>query len=612
MNTIEAEWTDRAFHEKFYQLSLDLFCVATPEGYFKSVNPAFSRKLGYKVEELINIPFLDLIHPADVAKTAAIVEELEAGSATTNFRNRYRCASGEYITVSWSANIDAETGLIYAVGRDVSKETNLFMRLSQIENGLSENSIFAETDARGVITKVNDKFCDISGYTREELIGRTHRIVSSGHHDSDFFNYMWRTISAKNIWSGVIKNKKKDGTFYYVQTMIIPITNLEGQIANYLAIRQDITDSIDHESLLQKTLMVLNETGAIARVGGWELDIATGELTWTDETFNILEVEKKSDQKPVLPEGLQLFIPEHQTIVANAVERCSKSGEPYSLEVKARTAKGNELWVYTNGKANYKDGKVVTLSGTIQDIDKRKLAEIKYNNERQKSIQNAKLASLGELAASMAHEINNPLGVINGYAELIGMKPDLTEDIRTKVEVIQKSGHRIAHIVQSLKKFSRSDEEEKYTISSLKAIVLEALALTMPRVKSENIVLIAEDLDDGQIVCSDIEIEQVLVNLINNAVDAVQQMPEKWIKLQLRNEGGNLRLRVSDSGGGIPKHIQYKIFEPFFTTKKPGKGTGLGLSIIRGILDDHQASIDYEEYQGNTSFVLRFPEAQQL
>jgi signal transduction histidine kinase len=151
------------------------------------------------------------------------------------------------------------------------------------------------------------------------------------------------------------------------------------------------------------------------------------------------------------------------------------------LELQAQTAKGNVLWVYTNGRANYQNGKVVTLSGTIQDIDASKKAEEKYNLEKQKSIQSAKLASLGELAASMAHEINNPLGIISGYTELMLMTTDLPDAMLSKLNVILNSCERIAHIVNNLKKFSRIETAKEHSQQNLTKIINEAISLARPR-----------------------------------------------------------------------------------------------------------------------------------
>lgn len=596
-------------YEKFYELSSSILVVANADGYFEHVNSEFSKILGYTTDELLSFSFFDLMHPKDVEPTKQEIVRLSESKKTLDFENRYRHKLGHYCVLSWNASTDPATGLIFAEARDITEKVSLQNRLRQIEAGLQSNAIVAETDARGVISNVNEHFCVISGFSAEELIGKTHQVVNSAHHPPEFFDDLWKTISSGNVWSGVIKNKSKDGGFYFVQTIIIPIRGIEGLITSYLAIRQDITNSVENKAAFARTLEILNETGSIAKVGGWELDVASGELTWTDETFKILEVKKQENQKPLLPEGLQLFTPEYQPVVENAVNRAIEFGEPYSLEVEAQTAKGNVLWVYTSGKANFIDGKVVTLSGTIQDINARKIAEIKYNKERQKSIQSAKLASLGELAASMAHEINNPLGIISGYTELMLQTTDSDDDDTKKLETILKSCERIAHIVKSLKKFSTSGKEVTREKKSLPDIVREAVNLARPRLKNERIEIEVAASQQAFINCHEIEIEQVVLNLINNAIDAMVDLEDKWIRIEVLERERSIDLAVTDAGSGISEKDQFKLFEPFYTTKRPGKGTGLGLAISKGILEEHEAKIEYDQLSNHTRFNLTFLKA---
>lgn len=377
-----------------YSFIPELMCIANTNGNFIDVNPSFSRVLGYSNEALQSTNFIDLVHPKDRENTKAQMAVLREQHFLQGFQNRYRHALGHHVTLQWSVCANLDANKLYAIAYDVTEQQKLQRRLDQIEKTLQTETILVITDYHGVITEVNSKFCEISGYTEQELIGKTHKLINSKFHSKDFFSDLWQTIKSGKIWTGTIKNKRKDGEFYYVKSIITPIFDSNGEIHRFLAIRQDVTDNIQATSKLNSVLEILNETSAIAKVGGWELDIETGELTWTDETFKILEVEKSTGQKPILPEGLKLFIPEHQPIIENAVNKAIESGEPYHLELKAMTAKGKELWVATNGKANYKNGKVVTLSGTIQDINEQKQASIKYELEKQKNTQNAKLASL--------------------------------------------------------------------------------------------------------------------------------------------------------------------------------------------------------------------------
>ncbi|MDX1739052.1 MAG: histidine kinase dimerization/phospho-acceptor domain-containing protein, partial [Alphaproteobacteria bacterium] len=375
------------------------------------------------------------------------------------------------------------------------------------------------------------------------------------------------------------------------------------------AIRTDLTKEVMVRKELRRTLKILNETGHIAKVGGWELEVATGKLTWTDETFRILEVEKRENQSPILPEGLELFVDEHKPIIEKAVGDAINEGRPYALELQAQTAKGNIRWVYTNGKANYKDGKIVTLSGTIQDIDEQKKAEQRYELERQKSIQNAKLASLGELAASVAHEINNPLSIVYGAAQMLE-EEDLSEFQERYARSIIGSCERISHIIKSLQKFSRLDVEEETAVFDFSDLIRESISLVSVRARQEDVSIEFEcDADAPKVLCQEVQVEQVFVNLFNNAMDAIADLPARWIKIKLQDGADHWLVKITDCGSGIDPEFAKRIFEPFVTTKAVGKGTGLGLSITAGILKDHKAGIRLDAECPNTTFVITFPKA---
>ncbi|MEH6403932.1 MAG: PAS domain S-box protein [Sneathiella sp.] len=596
--------------EFFFEASLDMLCIASMDGFFRRINPSFSRLLGFSDEELLSKPFLDFVHPKDIEATKKIFGQMQQGANTTNFENRYRRVDGDYLILSWSAHTNSEQGLIYAIARDVTSERGTSNRLKEIQNALNLETIFAMTDVQGTIVEVNDKFCEISGYSYEELLGSNHRLVNSGKHPKAFFQEMWKTISAGKPWSGMIENRRKNGETYFVQSVIAPIRNEHGKIVNYIAVRFDTTAHMQRKVRLDNTLEILNETGAIAKVGGWELNTVTNELTWTDETFKILEVDKKDDQKPVLPEGLELFMPKYKPVIEAAVARAIEFGEPYSLELEAQTAKGNVIWIYTNGKANYEDGKIVSLSGTIQDINSRVIAEKKYALEKQKSIQNAKLASLGELAAGIAHEINNPLSIIHGTVQLMHKNLDQRSKLEQRLEDIENSSNRIAKIVSSLKKFSRTSEEKDFHPHCARSVINEAIILTATKSNRHHTPIEFHCTTEGKILCNDIEIEQVIVNLINNSIDAVKKMPDPWVKIELYEEAEKIFLRVTDAGLGIIDEISEKLFDPFFTTKEIGQGTGLGLSISKGILDEHDASLSIDRNAPNTCFVVTFNQYQ--
>jgi C4-dicarboxylate-specific signal transduction histidine kinase len=244
---------------------------------------------------------------------------------------------------------------------------------------------------------------------------------------------------------------------------------------------------------------------------------------------------------------------------------------------------------------------------TFNDVTQERLDRDTLELERSKSVHSAKLATLGEMAAGVAHEINNPLGIISGSVSLAERYRNDPEKVSQKLELIKKATARISKIVGGLRKFSRSNDHKVYSSHSLASIVEEAVALTEYKAK-RGMTLVEVTIDCREdIHCDEIEIQQVLINLINNGIDAVDALEEKWVKIRVFEDSGAIVLRVQDSGPGIPEEVGSRLFQPFFTTKPVGQGTGLGLSIVKGIIDEHKGSINVMTLDAHTCFEARFP-----
>ena len=362
--------------------------------------------------------------------------------------------------------------------------------LTQMVGAIDRVALVAETDTRGVITAANDKFCAISGYTRDELMGKTHAVVNSGFHDKAFFTDLWATIKSGRPWTGEIANRAKDGATYWVQTVITPVWDANGQIQKFVAIRFDVS------------------------------------------------------------------------------------------------------------------------------AEKRRKAEMEH--QRALIISSSKMASLGEMAGGVAHEINNPLAIISGNAwrlekELTADAPDLTR-ARESVAVVADMTKRIAKIVRALHTFARDGSADLPEETSVQSLMSQVEALCTERFKAHGVALSIVFPDCPlELSCRTVQISQILVNLLNNAFDAVSEQPSgagRWVRLEVAAVTGAVTIAVTDSGGGIPAAVAGKIFDPFFTTKPVGKGTGLGLSISASIAKDHGGTLILDQTGPNTRFVLTLPRAQ--
>lgn len=277
------------------------------------------------------------------------------------------------------------------------------------------------------------------------------------------------------------------------------------------------------------------------------------------------------------------------------------SGQRVFYESHFVTVKGEKLSTAVHMIPHFTlDGQPDGFFTVVHDVTALKQAEVKL-------FQTSKLASLGEMSAGIAHEINNPLAIIIGSLSLLNKYKDNPMKLESKIVDIQKASIRIEKIVKGLKKFSRSsDEIVEYKSELLNDIIHEALILTEAKANRHTTSILLSLEENLSIHCDSIEIEQVFINLISNAIDAVDDRSEKWVKIITYKEQNQVVIQIIDSGDGISLEVENKLFQPFFTTKPVGKGTGLGLSITKGILDQHKASIIINRNFKNTCFEIRF------
>jgi|GEM_PF-1279838 len=242
----------------------------------------------------------------------------------------------------------------------------------------------------------------------------------------------------------------------------------------------------------------------------------------------------------------------------------------------------------------------------VEDVTEKRLQEHSLLNA-------SKMSALGEMAGSIAHEINNPLTIISGFAQTLreqlkdaGVAPEI---FRSQIERIIKTADRIANIVRGMRQFSRSAEDDALVLVPIATIIADTLALCGERFRMGHVQVKVISTNSDNLLCRPAQISQVLLNMLNNSFEAVRGLPEKWVEIDTRRSGQMLQLRVTDSGPGIPEPMRTRMMEPFFTTKVLGGGTGLGLSASAGIAESHGGVLRYDADSAHTSFVLNLPGA---
>ncbi len=486
-------------------------------------------------------------------------------------------------------------------------EAELLRFKNVLDNTLDMIFMFAPDTLR--FAYVNQGAILSLGYSREELLAMTPYQIKPLMPEPQFRQMIAPLLAGEqSLLRFETLLRRKDGSDFSVNILLQLVKQSDGS-SLFVAIVRDTT-----ERLRVATALRASE--------------ARYRLLVQNSPYCIHEIDKSGQLISMNPAGLVMMCVVNESEIRgmrylDAVAASDQDRISGLLDL-ALQGQSSEFEFFATNNCHFQSsfvpildeaGVVQRLMGITQDITERKRIAAELQIERAKATHNAKLASLGEMSAGVAHEINNPLAIIAGNLSLLTRFKDNPKKFAAKLAAMQKATFRIDKIVKGLKKFSRSSEGEVHKTEALKDIIAEVLLLTEAKAKRHS-TSVASSTEEGlNILCDVVEIEQVLINLINNAIEAIEaneavkNPPEKWVKLNSYAEAQYIVLQVMDSGPGISEAVELKIFEPFFTTKPVGEGTGLGLSISKGILDQHHATIKLNRSFANTCFEIRFLKA---
>lgn len=346
------------------------------------------------------------------------------------------------------------------------------------QEAVNEVAIVSITDLQGNIIYANQMFIDISKYSSEELLGKNHRIINSGYHPKEFFSDMWQHIRAGRSWRGQIRNKAKDGCFYWVDTIITPIADRKGRIFQYLSIRNLITEQKENEARLiavQQQIIKrekqLQDAQKVAKTGSWYLTIAgENQLEWSDETYHIFDIPAGTQMN--YARFLEMIHPADREMVDKSWQEALHTGI-YLVEHRILTHSG-EKWVSERAHFEFDDtSKLKSAVGTVQDITEKKKTEdslLESKNLYKTLFHNSPFAlGIVDKSSSRFLEVNETASKVYGYSREEFLKMSLF-NIRVPEEhdllKNQLSGHNYTKD-QSVRAHRKKDGQVMYIEPSI-------------------------------------------------------------------------------------------------------------------------------------------------
>ncbi len=494
------------------------------------------------------------------------------------------------------------------------KEQYKLKLLEALYEGMVEGYVFQSSD--GSILDFNQAALTILGLTENQIMGRDSmdpRWKSVREDGSDFpgseHPAMICLSTGKPVRNIVMGVNQPNGSQKWILINSVPIfDSTQTKADSVISTFSDITEKklLEHELLLSKErLEVALSSG---QFGTWDWNIQTGDVIYDEQSLQLYGVKKPgiwSDVK-VRQEIEQSILPEDFERLKAEIYECMKAKQDYHSKFYIQHPENGLRLLQIQGKfISDKQGRIFRCVGILEDITEERQTEMKM-------MQTSKMASLGEMSAGLAHEINNPLAIIAGRSQAIvtHLKKGGTDCalVQKNVDSILTTVGRIEKIVHGLKTFSRDSSSDLFETVKVRDIIEDTFSFCRSRFENNGIQLRCYlENEHLELDCHSSEISQVILNLLNNAFDAIQTIQEKWVEVQILDKNDCVLINVRDSGHGIPEGLQLKILQPFFTTKETGKGTGLGLSISKGLVERHRGAFYIDSTDPHTCFCIYLP-----
>jgi PAS domain S-box-containing protein len=585
---------------------------------FVEFNDAACEGLGYSREEFARLSLPDILGEFDASALQQMTRKFrDAGSAQLETLHRHKDESLRNVHVSIKVIPMQGRDYFSTIWLDITQRTQDEEELRKLWLAVeqSPNSIII-TNLKAEIEYVNRHYCEITGYRREEVLGKNPRLLQSGHTAKADYAALWATRKRGEVWEGEFYNRSKDGHEYIELARIAPVRQADGKITHHLSIQEDITERKrvageleDYRQNLEK--LVDQRTDELAAAlekisvneerysfaldatndGLWDWNIKTDAIYCNTAYCKMLGYQpgELSDDAKTLWNDL-LHPEERDRILAMVKQRLVNDEGSYEIEFRMRAKDGGYKWILSRGKVVGRDenGRPVRVVGTHTDITDRRRAETELESARN-AAEAANLAK-STFLANMSHEIRTPMNAIIGLTYLL--QRDITEPTQAaRLAKVAGAAKHLLGIINDILDLSKIEAGRlilEETAINVTAILNYVRSMMADRVESKHLQLVAEvdpRLADLPLLGDPLHIGQILINYLGNAVKFTEQgsITLRALLVVGQDETVELRFEVQDTGIGISEEQQSRVFEAFeqaqsSTTRHYG-GTGLGLSI---------------------------------
>ncbi|HPO14116.1 MAG TPA: PAS domain S-box protein [Candidatus Hydrogenedentes bacterium] len=619
----------------WFSYPTEAVCILLWAGFLAYLLIQVRKEHGLVALVLTGLGLLLLSESIRVARNTRLLEYLPLHNANALSRPVENAFNGLGFAVIACAFIYAIIDMLASRRQLMEEQARLSQEIAnrqQVENTLRKSEAMLQgigtsaldavilMDNAGRVYYWNPAAERLLGYKAEEIIGKpAHEILAPARYRKAYTKGLqnWHATGEGPVVGKTmdLKAVRKDGAEIDIALSVSSV-QIGGQWFA-VGILRDVTEHKEADDALKQSearyRSLVDNSGDIV----WRMDLQ-GRFTFVSSAAKALA---GYDPEELLGQSIRVVMDEEsgtRALQALAQRRSLEyfGTESSYFEVVSRRKDGSSFPSEVVSTPIFDhEGNLIEIQGVTRDATERVNSDRLIAEQQAKMIQTSRLAALGTMAGGIAHEINNPLATISVATELLETLlheeyPD-RDRVKKVSETIAHHISRISSIIQGLKMLSRDDTQDPFALTPLQSLINNTLELCQTRFAAHGIALTVPDISPARVIeCKPTQYSQVLVNLLNNAFDAVEHLPEKWVRLEVFDEEDTIALAVTDSGPGVPPEIRDKVLDPFFTTKEPGKGVGLGLSVSSRLLEAQHGELVIDTDCPNTRFIVRLPKRQ--